>query len=431
MKAVSKKRYIWLLSGLAVTLLGGALLAGCASSRRLDLDKVEGEGYTCVVTFDTAGGKWASGGVGGGSSTGEDEEKEEESSTRMEERFFYVKSGSLISENAITFARTTREGYTFNTFWTGEKDEKGNVNYLKRWNFAEDRVTENVTLYARWMENYSLVAHFGDGFAREKRFTVPQNNEGVAQPISTLSFTSENITVINMFENADKTNPITISAQTPYLAPCTPENKVAHIYVESLDGSWTLVREEKDFTIYTNSWLYLMKDLDFKGEEVTFPDSFTGRIEGNNHSVSNFKVSQKPVDRNDRYFGLFKEIRNLTDTEPAVIQNVSFENVVFTAELDNPMVNEYNAGIFAGRVTEETVIKNVTVTGTFDFAVTTRGNVHTENHYDVTDVTNAIGYQFLDAEGNPTVDMSKYQVNIDGVTVNKYPDELPVTGEGH
>ena len=62
MKAACKKRYLWLLSGLAVTLLGGALLAGCSGGGLLDRDKVEGDGFTCVVTFDTAGGKWSSGG---------------------------------------------------------------------------------------------------------------------------------------------------------------------------------------------------------------------------------------------------------------------------------------------------------------------------------------------------------------------------------
>ena len=421
MKAACKKRYLWLLSGLAVTLLGGALLAGCSGGGLLDRDKVEGDGFTCVVTFDTAGGKWSSGG-GGGSSSGKDE-GEQDTATRMEERYFYVRPGSLISESAIEFAETTREGYTFNTYWTGEKDSNGNVTYDKRWDFKNDRVSQNVTLYARWMENYSLIAHYGENFSKEKRFTVPQDNEGVAQPISMLSFTSENITVISMYENADKTGPITISSQTPYTAPCTPQNKVAHIYVDSLDGSWTLVREKKDFNIYANSWLYLMSDLDFENEELTFPDEFMGRVEGNNHTVSNFKVSQKPIDRNDSYFGLFKVIKGLSEGEHAEIKNITFANVTYTAVLDNPVIREYSAGVFAGRVNEDTVIENVTVTGKFDFAITNKGNTYTENHFEGTVVSNAIGYQFLNEDGEP--DMSKYHVNIDGVEVNKHENELP------
>lgn len=433
MKAVSKKRYLWLLSGLAVTLLGGALLAGCTGGSRLDLDKVEGDGYACVVTFDTAGGQWASGGGGGSSSSEGENGENSETSTRMEERFFYVKPGSLISASAIQFAETTREGYTFNTFWTGEKDANGNVTYAKRWNFAEDRVTENITLYARWMENYSLIAHYGENFSQELKFTIPQNNEGVAQPITTLSFTTANITVLNIYENSNKTNPITISTASPYTAPCTPDNRVAHIYVESLEGNWTIVREAKDFSIYQNSWLYLLTDLDFEGEEVTFPAVFTGRIEGNNHTVKNFKVHQQEGNRNDRYFGLFKEMRNIVEddkiVESAQVRNIKFENVTFTAQLTNPTVNEYSAGVFAGRIDEETVIENVTVTGTFDFAVTTRGGAHIENHYEATDVTQAIGYRFLGADGQPTVDMSKYDVNIEGAIVTKHKDALPETPE--
>lgn len=91
--------------------------------------------------------------------------------------------------------------------------------------------------------------------------------------------------------------------------------------------------------------------------------------------------------------------------------------------LDNPVIREYSAGVFAGRVNEDTVIENVTVTGKFDFAITNKGNTYTENHFEGTVVSNAIGYQFLNEDGEP--DMSKYHVNIDGVEVNKHENELP------
>ncbi|MDE7159077.1 MAG: hypothetical protein K2N74_05825, partial [Clostridiales bacterium] len=105
------------------------------------------------------------------------------------------------------------------------------------------------------------------------------------------------------------------------------------------------------------------------------------------------------------------------------IKDITFKDVTFTAELWNPQVIEYSAGVLAGRVTERTVIENVTVTGTFQYAITTKGWREGDNHFEATQVDWAIGYRFHDAAGNETVDMSKYQANIDGAQVQKYEFE--------
>lgn len=417
MNKVTKKRYLLIISTLFAATLGGAIFAGC-SQQVLTGDGVINAGFTCAVTFDTAGGVWASGAqIDIGAGQNEDgEENNKIETTRMELRQMYLKPGSTLNQDeAEKFANTVREGYTFNAFYTGTKDDKGNVTYGERWDFTKP-VNDSITLYARWMENYSLVAHYGENFSKTKTFNVPQNRDGVAQRITTLSFTSENVTVVAMYENADKTGEFTVSYTSPYTAPCTPEHKVHDIYVETLDGDWTLVRDKKDFNIYAANWLYLLTDIDFEGEEIDFPDEFNGKIHGNGHTVSNFKVVKEAVDKDDQNFGLFKEITDGTDADGnaygAEIKDITFADVHFTAVLSNPIVKEYNAGIFAGKVTENTVIKNVTVTGFFQFAITTKGREEGSNLYEETQVDVAIGYR-------EHIDPSKYEVNMDGVQAVK------------
>ncbi|MDE7159088.1 MAG: hypothetical protein K2N74_05880, partial [Clostridiales bacterium] len=331
---------------LFAAVLGGAVLAGCAGHGGTTLEDVEEGGFTCAVTFDTAGGNWASGATGG-SSTGEDGET---TTSRMEERRMYLKPGSKIDRaKAEDFAKAVREGYTFNTFCTASTDGAGNVTY-EPWDYSKP-VNESLTLYARWMENYSIVAHYGENFSKEKTFNVPQNSDGVAQAITSMDFSTENVTVLATYENADKTGEITISRVTPYTPPCTAENRVHHVYVDTLEGRWTLVRDKADFKISTGSQLYLLADIDLGGDPLDVPSMFWGKINGNNHTVENFKVVERAVDRNDRYFGLFKDVQDDYDAEGnpvgAEIKDITFKDVTFTAELWNPQVIEYSAGVLA------------------------------------------------------------------------------------
>lgn len=340
-----KRKAIMILGALAALTFGLAL-AGCAQERLSIEDLIE-QGYVNRVTFDLMGGK----------------------SGDRNELVQYVRDNSLVVEpgtKQLTGEEPAREGYTFGNYYHGTKDEDGNVTLGERWDFAKDRVTEDTTIYVRWLENYTITVHHGENYEKSSTVAVTQTSEGVAQPVTSISIA--NYTVLGVFasrEEAEKEDGQQI--EFPYTPQdlSHPDNTVSELWAHTLEGSWRLVYDVDDFRMYSSTNIYLMADLDFKGEELELPEEYSGTFEGNGHKLSNFTVSQPmPQGSGTFSFGLFRELR-----AGAQIRNVTFENVTFTANLTNPKVVEYRAGILAGYAAGDVQVQNVTIGGTFTFVI--------------------------------------------------------------
>ena len=70
--------------------------------------------------------------------------------------FFDSNGGSQVAEQSVPYMTSAVEpkapkkvGYTFAGWY---KDSA----FTKRWNFISDIVTENMTLYAKWLENFTF-----------------------------------------------------------------------------------------------------------------------------------------------------------------------------------------------------------------------------------------------------------------------------------
>lgn len=328
-------------------------LAGCSQHRLMQEDLVE-MGYVHEVVFDLAGGK-----IG-----------------EREQSILQVKDNSYLPEPGSTplIAAPVREGYTLNAYYRGEKDENGNITYGERWDFATDRVSSDITLYAKWNENYSLVVHYGENFSLSKTFNVSQTSEGEAKPVTSLNLSD--VTVIAYYADKEKTQPVTL----PYTPPCTAEKPQCDIYADTLAGNWKIVDSADDFSIYAATNVYLAADVDFGGEEISFPDTYSGKFYGNGFKLSNFKVVRELKGKYDVSAGIFNEL-----SDNAEIRDVTFENVVLEVSLTNPIVTDYYAGMLAGRAGENVALTNVTISGTFTCTVI-------EEHFDKTDVSPFIGF---------------------------------------
>ena len=338
------------LVGIAAALAGSFVLAGC-SQNKLTVQDIIDRGYVHCVTFDLMGGK-----------SGE--------RTVLEQ---YVRDNSLVLEPGATSKsdkEPVREGYTFNAFYTGSKDENGVVEYGREWDFEKDRVTEDITLYAYWNSNYSITVHYGEegeGFTKTASVSVPQSSSGEAGAVTSVRV--PNSTILALYETeADAlagTNPITISASQPYVPEgLNEDNTTAHLWAVVLKGTWRLVYDADDLSINTSTNIYLMVDeLDMGGKKLTIPDRYTGTFEGNGAVIKNFTVDQ-PMEQGTGEFsyGLF---RTLTST--AVIQNVTFENVTYRGEVTNPIATNMAVGVLAGTAQEGAKVKNVSISGTFTY----------------------------------------------------------------
>ena len=354
---------------LSVSALG---LAGC-SQHRLMQDDLVSMGYEYEVVFDLAGGK-----VG-----------------ERETSVLQVKPNSYLPKPGSTplIAAPVREGYTLNDYYRGEKDEDGQITYGERWDFGKDRVNSDLTLYVKWLKNYSLVVHYGENFSKEKAFSVSQTSEGEPLPLTSVNLTE--VTVIGFYLDKDKKEEI----EFPYTPPCSEENTEVHIYADTMDGNWKIVNSADDFNLYAATNVYLTADIDLGGKEITMPDVYTGIFNGNGHTVKNFKVKRDLKGKYDTCAGIFGELGS-----GAEIYNVKFENVTLDASLANPVVTDYYAGMLAGRAHENVKLKDVTVTGTFNCSVIAA-------HFDKTEVGAFIG------DLPAAVDVST--CDFTGVTVNK------------
>lgn len=327
-------------------------LTGCSQHRLMQEDLVD-MGFVYEVVFDLAGGK-----IG-----------------ERETSILQVKDNSYLPQPGSTplIAAPVREGYTLNAYYRGEKDENGNITYGERWDFAKDRVTSDLTLYAKWNENYSLVVHYGENFSKSKQFSVSQSSEGEPKPVNSLNLSD--VTVVAYYADQAKTQEITL----PYTPPCTAENIQCHIYAETLDGNWKIIKTAGDFSIYSATNVYFMADIDFKGEEISFPDNYSGKFYGNGYKMSNFKVVRELKNKYDVSAGLFTEL-----SSDAEIKDITFENAELEVSLLNPVVTDYYAGMLAGRAAEGVVLQNVTVSGTFRCIIV-------EQLFDKTQVSSFIG----------------------------------------
>ena len=388
-----KRKAIIILGALAALTFGLAL-AGCAQDR-LSIDDLIEQGYVNRVTFNLMGGK----------------------SGDRDELIQYVRDNSLVVEpgsQQLTGSPPSREGYTFGNYYHGTEDEEGNVTLGERWDFAKDRVTEDTTIYVRWLENYTITVHYGESYESTSTVAVTQTSEGVAQAITNISISGQ--TILGVYasrEEAEKEDGLQI--EFPYTPQdLSQENTVSELWANTLNGSWRLVYDVGDFRIYDSTNIYLMADLDFKGEELELPERYSGIFEGNGHKLSNFTVSQPMPQGSGTYsFGLFRELR-----ADAQIRNVTFENVTFTANLTNPKVVEYRAGILAGNAAGGVQVRNVAISGTFTYVIVTENRGQELPFFE--DL-------FPDNEktligGTPT-DVTVENCNVDGVELRKLTPE--------
>lgn len=403
-----KRRALIVLGALCALTLGLAF-AGC-SLNRLTIQDLIDRGFVHCVSFDLMGGEW-----GRGADSSDDEEEENG------ERSQYVRDNSLVIEpgsaGTLSGNRPVYAGYTFGGYWLGTQNEDKSVSFDRRWDFYTDRVTEDITLYVRWLENYSLTVHYGENYERTASVAVTQTSEGVANAIN--SVTIPNYTVLGVYTSqADaeaESNAVTFPYTPSYL---DQEQTTGELWANTLEGTWTIVEDAEDFPqLYSSTNIWLLEDIDLGGREVSFPSSYSGTIAGNGHTIRNFTITQEMGYSATLSYGLF---RTLTST--AAIRDVTFADVTFTADLSSPRPTEYRAGILAGYAQAGAVLSNVTVTGTFTFTIVEEGRNGTM-YYDTL---------FPDGEktivgGNSEVDAST--CSVEGVTLIKQTPEQAEANE--
>lgn len=390
-----KRRRMLLIGALAAAAFGLAL-AGCSQNKLTTDDLIE-MGYVNKVTFDLMGGK----------------------SGEQDVLVQYVKDNSLVVEpgsSTLAGAVPTRSGYTFGGYCVGTEDADGNVTYGETWDFTKDRVTSDITLYVIWLSNYTIKVHYGENYAQTYVVPVSQSASGEVQAVKSITISGQTVLDDEAFylsaeDAASKTNAIAF----PYTpSDLSQENTVSELWANTLEGVWRLVKTAEDFTVYNNTNIYLLNDIDFGGKELSFPETYSGTFAGNGHTLSNFKVTQEIGYSRTQSYGLFRELRST-----AVIRDVTFKDVTFVAMLTNRTTNEYRAGVLAGYAASAARVQNVTIEGgSFTFVIA-------DKFYENLDVNLLVGGN-AEAGVVDAASMISYSTQVRKLTEDEWDSEQTV-----
>lgn len=260
----------------------------------------------------------------------------------------------------------TRYGYTFEGWYTDDEFAEDT-----KWDFAHDRITSDVTLYAKWV--VQIVYSYGVYLVEEGEepellgsYTVQAGDRFDDKRGYGSNLSSHDRTFMGYYSDKELSTPW----NDGFIHPGGEESTEIPVYVDSIPGVWTFVSDYDQLTdaIDQGRNIMLTADIDCGGKELFFGD-FGSKLEGkdldgNIHTISNFVVNNSNVSgstanqRNPEY-SIFGELQS-----SAKINNVLFDgftmNIVGYATTRAIRTSALALGIADGAE-----ISNVTVRGSY------------------------------------------------------------------
>lgn len=324
-------------------------LAACGGNP-LTEEQLDEMGYSVIVKYDFNGGL---------------------NSDSLGEVTIRVRKDARIPEpgsKGASFGAPSKAQSSLRGFYLGRETETGIVYRDEMWDFSKDTVTENVTLYALWWDNFVVKVHCDDQSAdRTVDFAISRDKAtGEADTVhaeffSTTGLGMSNRTIIGYYTDEGYTEELTFPRKLDFTDDAN--GRQIDIYVKSVAGAWTVIdsaeRFAKGFSFNDN--IYLKTDVDLEGMDVNLPNNYGGVFEGNGKTISNLTVNRTVAntDSGTLYLGLFCTVQNWSN-----VKNVNFENVEVNVTLSQSnRIIGYYIGSFAGRIEEKATVENVTVSG--------------------------------------------------------------------
>lgn len=245
-----------------------------------------------------------------------------------------------------------------------EKDENGRVKLGRAWDFATDRVQENITLYANLIK--SPVMRFIDADTNEEVSTIDGKRPGTIQrqPSASYAPRKSGYTFMGSYY-ADK--------------GCTREfdwtdgnggsfrfgDDDVDVYVKFIEGEWVLVSDLSGLisAFNTGSNIYLLNDIvleeSMQGQSYASnwsPNSYNGVFNGNNHTIKNIHVYREASRKTNTNFGIFGRLGARAHVYDLKIENATVE--VYYADSSAGFID---VGLFAWQADDNARIENVQV----------------------------------------------------------------------
>ncbi len=369
------------------TVMVVSLTAGIFSACSYGLDqeqKKKQEGYNCTVTYDANGGTY-----GSNSSITYALVKENslapapgyvDSKTQASVKVPTRQNYQLINETEATNEDERNAAAIASKSWFQAKtDEKGNVVYEGEgdnktpvlvtgtpWNFAKDRVTEDITLVAKWTKVYRFILCLTEEVEDENGQTIIQEKEVrsyTVNPGATIADKLYDKKDNELFRRADYIRPkisnytfldfymdeelttqmpldlvhpgtytqdvTVIDPETNQEVTQTVETNDVKIYVKYLKGRFDLISQANIKALTGVSQWYLVENVDLTNAKVwSALDTFSGTIYGNGFTMSNMTVTTLAMNVQGGGYNTHSIFGKMN----GLIENITFEN--FTLKVD-------------------------------------------------------------------------------------------------
>lgn len=271
------------------------------------------------------------------------------------------------------FKQATIIGY-YLTGWylPAELDEEGNPVkdentgfYLTgdEFDFENTRVTSDITLIGNFekMPVITFINRADNKPIGGENGTIARNpGREVSEPSDALKPTLKDHTFLGKYYTS-------LTGKEEFTWPYKLETDT-NVYVEFLEGTWNLVSTETQFktAMLTGSNIYLQNDLDFKSQSTMWAlGTYSGEINGNNHTIKNVYRSHEGSRSNTSNFGGIFGTLGAT----ANIHDINFENIyVSFRRVDTTWTpTDVSVGVLASAAEAGAKIKNVKLSGIFSY----------------------------------------------------------------
>ena len=267
-----------------------------------------------------------------------------------------------------------RSGYVLEGWYKTKETINNQVVYSDPWDFDKDEITyEGVTLYAYWKK--AIKHTYNVCYKDENNETVILGTYNVIEDNDDPSWKKfdDYLNYANKRYNYTALNFVDEKGDLwdeNYEHPLGEESLAINVYVNYIEGEYSLVRTVEDLKASKNKNIYLLNDIDLQGASFSFGD-YKKIFNGDNHTISNFSIMYDNKQsgltpdfdqegKNSLCISIFNSLNGAT------IKDVKFENVSVVVSTGYSKTYKIYVAPLSTKVTNST-ISNVSVSGNFTY----------------------------------------------------------------
>lgn len=327
-----KNKFYKLIVTILTLIVAGSLFVACD-------DQGEDKKYDHLVTFN-----YNVGNLGDG----------------FENQYLGVMDGSVVAIKpgySDAYKEASLKGYYIEGWYTAKTDgegkvivgDDGRVQLDEKWDFETGTVSSDLTLYANFVQQASLIVTGGD---KDVTYTgLPGSTK--TKPSNVLAPKKAGWTFLGYYADAEYTQEFSWPYQ--FEAGVT-----TYVYARFMEGEWSMVSNADEFTLAlaAKKNIYVTADLDFTGKDWSKGISYGGEIAGNGHTFSGISLELEASKSFNKNFGLFGTL-----TATANLHDFTIENAQISFTDGGFMSVGYKVAMFAWEMEAGAKLTNITVSG--------------------------------------------------------------------